>query len=56
MIESQLLDKFINDFPIVKGNKINPYIILIDRYTGMGKSTVAKEITKHDNSIILNND
>ena len=48
--------KFIEDFPITKGNKKEPYIILFDAYTGMGKSTVAKEIAKNDNSIILNND
>ena len=48
--------KFIKDFPIPKGNKDNPYIILFDGYTGMGKSTVAKVIAKKDNSVILNND
>ena len=48
--------KFIKDFPIPKGNKSNPYIILFDGYTGMGKSTVAKVIAKKDNSVILNND
>ena len=48
--------KFIEDFPITKGNKKEPYIILFDAYTGMGKSTVATEIAKNDNSIILNND
>ena len=49
-------DKFIKDFPVLKGNKSTPYIILFDAYTGMGKSTVAKEIAKKDNSVILNND
>ena len=49
-------DEFIKKFPIIKGNKSNPYIILFDAYTGMGKSTVAKEIAKRDNSVILNND
>ena len=48
--------KFIKDFPIPKGNKENPYIILFDGYTGTGKSTVAKMISKKDNSVILNND
>ena len=48
--------KFIKDFPIPKGNKDNPYIILFDAYTGMGKSTVAKVIAKKDTSVILNND
>ena len=48
--------KFIEDFPITRGNKKEPYIILFDAYTGMGKSTVAKVIAKNDNSIILNND
>lgn len=49
-------NKFIKDFPIPRGNKDNPYIILFDGYTGMGKSTVAKVIAKKDNSVILNND
>lgn len=49
-------EKFIEDFPILKGNKNKPYIILFDAYTGMGKSTVAREISKYDDSIILNND
>ena len=48
--------KFIKDFPVPKGNKDNPYIILFDAYTGIGKSTVAKVIAKKDNSVILNND
>lgn len=51
-----LKTKFIKDFPIFKGNKIKPYIILFDGYTGTGKSTVAKIIAKQDHSIILNND
>lgn len=49
-------DKFIKDFPIPKGNKNKPYIILFDGYTGTGKSTVAREIAKKDGSIVLNND
>ena len=49
-------DKFINDFPIPRGNKKEPYIILFDAYTGQGKSSVSKIISKLDNSIILNND
>ena len=48
--------EFIKDFPILKGNKKNPYIILFDAYTGMGKSTVAKVISKKDSSVILNKD
>lgn len=51
-----LKTKFIKDFPIFKGNKIKPYIILFDGYTGTGKSTVAKIIAKQDHSVILNND
>lgn len=49
-------EEFIKSFPIFEGNKKEPYIILFDAYTGMGKSTVAKEIAKRDNSVILNND
>ena len=52
----EIKEKFIEDFPIPKGNKNKPYIILFDAYTGMGKSTVAREISKCDDSIILNND
>lgn len=51
-----LQEKFLNDFPIFKGNKENPYIILFDAYTGQGKSFVSKVISKYDKSIILNND
>ena len=51
-----LKEKFLNDFPIFKGNKENPYIILFDAYTGQGKSFVSKVISKYDKSIILNND
>ena len=32
-----IITKFIKDFPIPKGNKDNPYIILFDAYSGMGK-------------------
>lgn len=49
-------EEFIKDFPVSKGNKKEPYIILFDAYTGQGKSTVSKMISEIDNSIILNND
>lgn len=49
-------EKFLEKFPVSKGNKSNPYIILFDAFTGMGKSTVASIISKIDNSVILNND
>ena len=49
-------DKFLKDFPIPKGNKKEPYIILFDAYIGQGKSYVSKIISKFDNYIILNND
>jgi len=55
-LDEKLLRYFLMKFPIVEGNKTNPYVILIDGYTGMGKSTVAKCISKFDSSIILNND
>lgn len=50
------LEQFLNKFPIYKGNKKKPYIILFDAYIGMGKSTISKIISKLDGSIILNND
>ena len=49
-------EEFLKDFPIPKGDKENPYIILFDAYTGQGKSYVSKLISKYDNSVILNND
>lgn len=53
---TELLEKFKQNFPIPKGKNENPYIILFDAYTGMGKSTVARVLTKHLEAIILNND
>jgi len=48
--------KYFSELPIHKGNKKNPYVILFDALIGMGKSTVAKVISKLDDSVILNND
>ena len=47
-LEAKLMKKFLLKFPITGGNKTNPYVILIDGYTGMEKSTVAKCISKFD--------
>ncbi len=55
-INPKMLKEFVKEFPIHKGKKEKPYIILLDGYTGMGKTTVSKELAKQDNSIILNND
>lgn len=55
-ISDDIIKKFLSKFPILKGEKNNPYVILIDGYTGMGKSVVSKCISKLDNSVILNND
>lgn len=55
-INPKKLKEFVKKFPIHKGKKEKPYIILLDGYTGMGKTTVSKELAKQDNSIILNND
>ena len=49
-------EKFLKDFPIIKGNKKEPYLIIFDAYTGQGKSYISKIISKYDNSIIVNND
>ena len=49
-------DSFIEKFPIIKGNKENPYLIIFDAYCGQGKSYISKIISKYDNSIIMNND
>ena len=48
--------KFLEQFPILKGNAQKPCIIFFDGYTGMGKTTVAKCIQKHYPAVILNND
>lgn len=55
-ISPKTLKEFVKEFPIHKGQKEKPYIILLDGYTGMGKTTVSKELARQDNSIILNND
>lgn len=55
-MNKELLEKFIQRFPIPEGKSKNPYIILLDAYTGMGKSTVALEISKYESIVILNND
>lgn len=51
-MNDSLLNKFIEKFPITKGNSKSPYIILLDAYTGMGKSTVALEIAKYESVVI----
>lgn len=55
-LNPKILKEFLKDFPITKGKKERPYIILFDAYCGMGKTTVAKAIVEQDYSIILNND
>ena len=55
-LNPKILKEFLKDFPITKGKKERPYIILFDAYSGMGKTTVAKAIVEQDYSIILNND
>ena len=55
-LNNDIKTNFIKRFPILKGDSNNPYIILFDAYTGMGKSTVSRLISKYNNAIILNND
>lgn len=55
-ISPKTLKEFVKEFPIHKGKKEKPYIILLDGYTGMGKTTVSKELARQDGSMILNND
>ena len=55
-LNPKVLKDFLKEFPITKGKKEKPYIILLDAYCGMGKTTVAKAISEQDHSIILNND
>lgn len=54
--KEDILLKFLEQFPILKGNAQKPCIIFFDGYTGMGKTTVAKCIQKHYPAVILNND
>lgn len=49
-------EKFIRDFPVPKGDKKEPYIIVFDAYCGQGKSYTSKIISQYDHSIILIND
>ena len=46
-MSEELLNEFTKRFPIIKGNSNNPYIIVLDAYTGMGKSTVALKIAEY---------
>lgn len=55
-MEQEILQELLEKFPIPKGKKQKPYIILFDAYTGVGKSYVGKLIASKDGSIILNND
>ena len=55
-MSEEIINKFLNDFPIKGTTKEIPYVILFDAKTGAGKSTVAQIIAKYDKSIILNND
>lgn len=52
----ELKEKYIKEFPIPKGDKKEPYLIVFDAYIGQGKSTVSKLISKYDKSIVMNND
>ena len=54
--KEDILLKFLEQFPTLKGNAQKPCIIFFDGYTGMGKTTVAKCIQKHYPAVILNND
>lgn len=49
-------ERFIKDFPIPKGDKKEPYLIVFDAYCGQGKSYTAKVISQYDKSVIINND
>lgn len=55
-MNEELLCEFNKRFPIIIGDKSEPYIILFDAFTGMGKSYVSKIISKYDKSVIINND
>ena len=55
-MQEKLLNNFIKKFPIVKGKSSQPFIILFDAFTGMGKTTVSQIIIKYIDAIIINND
>lgn len=52
----ELKNEFLNKFPVPVGDKENPYIILFDAYSGMGKTTVSRKIAEYEDVVILNND
>ena len=54
--KEEILKDFLKEFPITEGKAIRPHIILLDGYTGMGKTTVAKCIQKYHPAVILSND
>lgn len=56
MKHEELLKSFLEKIPLTEGTARMPCIILLDGYTGMGKSTVAKCIQKHYPVVNFNND
>ena len=54
--KEEILKDFLKEFPITEGKAKRPHIILLDGYTGMGKTTVAKCIQKYHPAVILSND
>ena len=46
---------FCNYFPVVKGHKETPYLVLFDALIGYGKSYVAHKLSQRDGSIIIDN-
>ena len=54
--KEEILKDFLKEFPIAEGKAKRPHIILLDGYTGMGKTTVAKCIQKYHPAVILSND
>ncbi len=52
----ELVQDFLTKFPVPSGNAKEPYIILFDAYSGMGKSTVSRKLAEYLDVVILNND
>ena len=42
-------------FPVTKGNKARPYLVLLDALIGYGKSYVAERLAKLDGSVVVDN-
>ncbi len=52
----ECLEMYYDTFDVIEGTQKNPYFIIFDAYTGMGKSYVTRALVKYGNFMVLNND